>query len=201
VTSSTTLSAVRREAAGCTACPLFAPATQTVFGEGPARSPIMLVGEQPGDREDEEGHPFVGPAGRVLRELLDEIGLPAERCYLTNAVKHFKFEQRGKRRLHKRPNRSEATACHPWLERELSLVQPQVVVALGVVAASSLLGHTVTLKDLRGELREWPGPGRLVVTAHPSSLLREESAEERAVARRLLLNDLRVAASAVDGPV
>jgi DNA polymerase len=159
----------------------------------------MLVGEQPGDREDEQGHPFVGPAGRLLRELLDEVGLPAERCYLTNAVKHFKFEQRGKRRLHKRPNRSEATACHPWLERELDLVRPEIVVALGVVAASSLLGRTVTLKDVRGELRDWPGPGQLLITAHPASLLREDSAEARAVTRRLLLRDLRLAASALEG--
>ena len=129
----------REEASRCQACPLYAHATQTVVGEGPDDAAVMLVGEQPGDQEDVQGHPFVGPAGKVLRQLLDEVGLPIERCYLTNAVKHFKFEQRGKRRIHQRPNRAEATACHPWLAAELALVAPRVVVALGVVAASSLL--------------------------------------------------------------
>jgi DNA polymerase len=192
----TSLAALREEAARCTACPLYAAATQTVFGEGRADARIVLVGEQPGDHEDLEGQPFVGPAGRVLRELLDEVGLPAEECYVTNAVKHFKFEQRGKRRLHKRPNRAEVTACHPWLESELLLLQPRVVVALGVVAASSLLGRNVTLKALRGRVMDWPGPGHLVVTAHPSSLLRQESPEERAAARQQLVADLQLAVRA-----
>jgi DNA polymerase len=188
---------LRAEAKGCQACPLYAPATQTVFGEGPEDAPVMLVGEQPGDQEDLQGHPFVGPAGRVLHELLEEAGLAFERCYLTNAVKHFKFEQRGKRRIHQRPNRAEASACHPWLAAELALVRPQVVVALGVVAASSLLGRGAVLRELRGRLLEWDGPGHLVVTAHPSSLLRTDDAAERERARGLLLRDLRLAIDAV----
>src|SRR5262245_22391656 len=170
--SATSWDELRSDAMGCQACPLYAPATQTVFGEGPDDAPVMLVGEQPGDQEDLQGHPFVGPAGRVLHDLLEEAGLAFDRCYLTNAVTHFKFEQRGKRRIHQRPNRAEASACHPWLAAELALVQPQVVVALGVVAASSLLGRAAVLRELRGRLLEWGGPGHLVVTAHPSSLLR-----------------------------
>ena len=188
-----TLDELREEARRCQACPLYANATQTVVGEGPADAGVMLVGEQPGDQEDVQGHPFVGPAGKVLRQLLDEVGLPIERCYLTNAVKHFKFEQRGKRRIHQRPNRAETTACHPWLAAELALVAPRVVVALGVVAASSLLGENVVLRDVRGRALEWSGPGQLVVTAHPSSLLRTDDPDEREVATDAVLQDLRLA--------
>jgi uracil-DNA glycosylase family protein len=195
--SATSLDELQAEAKGCRACPLYSPATQTVFGEGPDDAPVMLVGEQPGDQEDLQGHPFVGPAGKVLRDLLDDAGLPVERCYLTNAVKHFKFAQRGKRRIHQRPNRAEASACHPWLAGELALLRPQVVVALGVVAASSLLGRSAVLRELRGRLLEWEGPGHLVVTAHPSSLLRTDDPTEREQARRLLLRDLRLAVEAV----
>ena len=133
------------------------------------------------------------PAGKVLRQLLDEVGLPIDRCYVTNAVKHFKFEQRGKRRIHQRPNRAETTACHPWLAAELALVAPRVVVALGVVAASSLLEENVVLRDVRGRALEWPGPGQLVVTAHPSSLLRTDDPEERERARDAVLQELQLA--------
>jgi uracil-DNA glycosylase len=195
-----TLEELREEARRCQACPLYADATQTVVGEGPDDARVMLVGEQPGDQEDLQGHPFVGPAGKVLRQLLDEVGLPIDRCYLTNAVKHFKFEQRGKRRIHQRPNRGEATACHPWLAAELALVAPRVVVALGVVAASSLLEENVVLKDVRGRALEWAGPGELVVTAHPSSLLRTDDPHERERGREAVLRDLRLA-MAVAGEV
>ena len=188
-----TLDELRGEARRCQACPLYAHATQTVVGEGPADAAVMLVGEQPGDQEDVQGRPFVGPAGKVLRQLLDEVELPIERCYVTNAVKHFKFEQRGKRRIHQRPNRSETAACHPWLAAELALVAPRVVVALGVVAASSLLEENVVLRDLRGRALEWPGPGQLVVTAHPSSLLRTDDPEEREQRRDTVLGELRLA--------
>ena len=180
-------------AKSCRACPLYAPATQTVFGEGPADARIMLVGEQPGDQEDVQGRPFVGPAGRVLRELMEEAGAPMAQCYVTNAVKHFKFERRGKRRIHQRPNRAEASACHPWLTAELDLVRPRVIVALGVVAATSLLGRSVVLRELRGRRLDWDGPGTLVVTAHPSSLLRTDDPADRAAARQEVLDDLRVA--------
>ena len=195
-----TLDELREEARRCQACPLYAGATQTVVGEGPDDARVMLVGEQPGDQEDVQGHPFVGPAGKVLRQLLDEVGLPIDRCYLTNAVKHFKFEQRGKRRIHQRPNRAETTACHPWLAAELALVAPRVVVALGVVAASSLLERNVVLRDVRGRALEWSGPGELVVTAHPSSLLRTDDPDERGRARDAVLRDLRLA-MAVAGEV
>jgi uracil-DNA glycosylase len=188
-----TLEELRGEARRCQACPLYAHATQTVVGEGPADAAVMLVGEQPGDQEDVQGHPFVGPAGKVLRQLLDEVGLPIDRCYVTNAVKHFKFEQRGKRRIHQRPNRAETTACHPWLAAELALVAPRVVVALGVVAASSLLEENVVLRAVRGRALAWPGPGQLVVTAHPSSLLRTDDPEERERARDAVLQELQLA--------
>jgi DNA polymerase len=193
-----TLGELRDEARRCQACPLHAEATQTVFGEGPADAAVMLVGEQPGDQEDLQGHPFVGPAGKVLRQLLDEVGLPIDECYLTNAVKHFKFELRGKRRIHQRPNRAEATACHPWLAAELTLVQPRVVVALGVVAASSLLEKQVALRDVRGRSLEWSGPGQLVVTAHPSSLLRTDDPGDRERARDAVLQDLQLALAIAD---
>jgi uracil-DNA glycosylase family protein len=193
----TTLPELQEQAKGCQACPLYAPATQTVFGEGPEDAAVMLVGEQPGDQEDRQGHPFVGPAGKVLRQLLEEVGLPIEDCYLTNAVKHFKFEPRGKRRIHQRPNRAEASACHPWLAAELAAVQPRVVVALGVVAASALLEKNVVLRAVRGRPIEWTGPGQLIVTAHPSSLLRTDDPDERERARGAVLDDLRLALAVV----
>ena len=189
--SPSTLAQVREEAARCQACPLYAHATQTVFGAGPADAAVVLVGEQPGDQEDVQGRPFVGPAGKVLRELLDEVGLPAEECYLTNAVKHFKFEPRGKRRIHQRPNRAEATACHPWLEAELALVRPRSL-SSGWSRRRRCSGRNVVLRDVRGRSLEWSGPGQLVVTAHPSSLLRTDDPDERERARHAVLDDLRL---------
>ena len=145
-----TLAAVRRRAARCRRCPLWAHATQTVFGEGPSGASLMLVGEQPGDREDRDGHPFVGPAGTLLREALDEAGLSADEVYVTNAVKHFKWRPAGKRRIHERPNREEILACRMWLDEEIALVRPRVLVALGATAASVVIGPGVKVTRDRG---------------------------------------------------
>src|SRR5690606_6842190 len=154
-------------------CPLYEYATQAVFGEGPARADIMFVGEQPGDQEDLAGRPFVGPAGRVLDEVIAEVGIDRRRVYVTNAVKHFKFEPRGKRRIHQRPDGGEIRACRFWLNLELQLVRPRVVVALGATAAQSLLGRSrVTISALRGAPLDMEGGAMLLVTNHPSYLLR-----------------------------
>jgi uracil-DNA glycosylase family protein len=187
---------LRAEAANCTACPLYAPATQTVFGEGPADADAVLVGEAPGDREDLDGHPFVGPAGLLLRRVMEEVGLPLERSYLTNAVKHFKFTERGKRRIHQKPAREEVVACHPWLDAELRALQPKVVVALGATAAHALVGRSVVIGKMRGALQSWSGPGQLLITVHPSAVLRSED-EDRAGAREAFKADLAVAAAAL----
>src|SRR5690348_3818454 len=144
------LDRLRQEAHSCTACPLYRNATQTVFGEGSGSAPIMLVGEQPGDQEDLQGHPFVGPAGRELDKALEEVGLDRKTVYVTNAVKHFKNEPRGKRRLHKRPNRYEVERCRWWLDREIAIVQPDLILALGVTAANILTGKSITISRLRG---------------------------------------------------
>jgi DNA polymerase len=166
------LDAARREASTCRNCDLWKNATQTVFGEGPAGAPIMLVGEQPGDQEDRAGRPFVGPAGRVLDRALREAGLPRERLYVTNAVKHFKHILRGKRRLHKKPIEAEIAACHDWLERELALVGPRLVIALGATAVRALLGRATSIAANRHRaLALRPGTA-LIVTVHPSFLLR-----------------------------
>jgi uracil-DNA glycosylase family protein len=170
--SGSQLQALRRAAADCTACPLWKNATQTVFGAGPARAGIMLVGEQPGDQEDVSGEPFIGPAGKMLNKALAEAGIERTNLYVTNAVKHFKFEQRGKRRLHKKPADAEIEACLQWLTRELALVDPQVVVALGATAARALLGRSTPIGVNRGKPRDF-GDGRtLFITVHPSFLLR-----------------------------
>jgi DNA polymerase len=187
------LDEVRDIARGCTRCPLYLDATQTVFGEGDARARIMLVGEQPGDREDVAGRPFVGPAGQLLDRALADAGIGRDEVYLTNAVKHFKFEPRGKRRLHKRPNRYEIDVCRFWLEHELAIVDPAVVVALGATAAQSLLRRTVTIGEVRGRqihFGEWTG----LVTVHPSYLLRIPDREAAAKEHRRFVLDLRKAA-------
>lgn len=163
---------LRRAAAGCHGCELYRQATRTVFGEGPADAPVVLVGEQPGDQEDLSGHPFVGPAGGVLAQALEEAGLSREALYVTNAVKHFKWEPRGKRRLHKKPNLKEVHACKPWLTAELPALRPRVLVCLGVTAASAVFGRSVRLKDLRGRFSASPLAELTMVTTHPSSLLR-----------------------------
>jgi uracil-DNA glycosylase family protein len=174
------IEALRTAAKGCRACPLWENATQTVFGEGSSRAKIMLVGEQPGDREDVVGRPFVGPAGLLLTRALTEADVPREKVYVTNAVKHFKFELRGKRRLHKKPVDSEITACYDWLKREIELVAPHLLVALGATAARSLLGRATPIQANRGKLREYARGISLLITVHPSFLLRvpEENKDE-----------------------
>ncbi len=183
---------VAEEAAHCTRCPLYRDATQIVFGEGPANAPIMLVGEQPGDKEDLAGKPFVGPAGYVLDQALAEAGLDRAACYVTNAVKHFKHEQRGKFRLHKQPTRGEIQACRWWLDRELDIVRPRLVVALGVTAASSLKGKPVVLSRVRRQILDIE-PWRVLATTHPSAILRLRDSSEKEQAFRELVDDLRFA--------
>jgi DNA polymerase len=188
VPPSSSLTELATAARACHGCPLWEPATQTVFGAGSAASTMMLVGEQPGDREDLEGSPFVGPAGRVLWSCLEEAGIARDDVYVTNAVKHFKFEARGKRRLHKKPNTAEVEACHPWLEAELAAVEPAVVVLLGATAARSALGRTTSIAAGRSETFSVHGVPAFV-TYHPSAVLRaDENATE---IRRALTADLR----------
>ena len=182
--------------ANCTRCPLYRDATQAVPGQGPSRATFMLVGEQPGDKEDLAGKPFVGPAGRILDQALRDAGIAREQTFVTNAVKHFKHEMRGKRRLHKRPNNDEIDRCRIWLDDERRLVKPAAVVALGVTAARSLTGKTVTIGKLRGQALALPGGGKLFVTVHPSSLLRIEDAGDKRRAYRDFVADLKKAAAA-----
>jgi len=181
--------------ADCTRCPLYRDATQAVPGEGPRRAAFMLVGEQPGDKEDIAGKPFVGPAGRVLDQALHDAGIAREETFVTNAVKHFKHEMRGKRRLHKRPDNYEIERCRIWLDAERSLVKPATIVALGVTAARSLTGRTVTIGKVRGKPVDVGDGTRLVVTVHPSALLRIEDEDERHAAYRSFVADLKVAAA------
>jgi DNA polymerase len=190
------LAALRRAAAHCTACPLYARATQTVFGEGPAPAPLMLIGETPGDREDLAGRPFVGPAGRLLDQSLEEAGIERAKAYVTNAVKHFKWEPRGKRRLHKKPNAMEIRACKPWVEAEIAVVKPRVLVLLGATAAQALLGPAFRVTQSRGQLIKSDLAPYVVATVHPSSLLRgDEESRHREIKR--FVDDLRVAAKAL----
>jgi uracil-DNA glycosylase family protein len=170
--SGTSLAALRRQARDCTACPLYRAATQTVFGEGPARARLVLVGEQPGDQEDHAGYPFIGPAGLLLDRALAEAGLDRAAAYVTNAVKHFKFVREGRRRLHQKPGSREIAACRPWLEAELALLQPAVVVALGATAAQTLMGPTFRVLRDRGHRFATPAGLALVATVHPSAILR-----------------------------
>jgi DNA polymerase len=182
---------LRKEAAGCQRCPLWENATQTVFGEGRKDAPLMLVGEQPGDVEDREGRPFVGPAGRLLRELLEEAKIAEEQVYLTNAVKHFKWRPKGKRRIHDKPNWSEIRACSHWLDLELAAVEPELVVCLGATAAQLLVGRDARINALRGH-PVTVADGRLgLVTIHPSAVLR--AGDEREARRLELLEDLALA--------
>ncbi|ASR42877.1 uracil-DNA glycosylase [Xanthomonas citri pv. mangiferaeindicae] len=183
------LSRLRAEAAQCRACPLWRPATQTVFGRGPASARLVLVGEQPGDREDLAGQPFVGPAGQLLRETLAQVGIDTASVYLTNAVKHFKFVPRGKRRLHQRANASEQAACRPWLAGELERIAPAVVVALGAMAAQTLFGNAFRVSTQRGAWQTLPNGRRALATWHPSALLRMR-APDRAQAEHQFAQDL-----------
>ncbi|MEA2505954.1 MAG: uracil-DNA glycosylase [Actinomycetota bacterium] len=194
------LSQLREIAAGCTACGLYKTGTQTVFGEGAPRAQILFVGEQPGDKEDLAGRPFVGPAGRLLDGALEEAGIDRTTVYVTNVVKHFKWEPRGKRRIHKKPNAAEITACKPWLEAEIDRVDPQVVVALGATAAQALLGRSFRVSKQRGQFVEWPAPGGRLVTAtvHPSSILRAPD-DERDAQLTEFTRDLTLVAKELEG--
>ena len=187
-----TLEEARRDSVECTACPLWKDATQTVFGEGAAHAVIMLVGEQPGDSEDRAGRPFVGPAGRFLDRALIEAGIAREKVYVTNAVKHFKYVPRGKRRMHKKPADAEIAACHPWLERELEFVSPRLIVALGATAARSLLGRATPIERNRGRVIPFSDHAQLLITVHPSALLRIPDELKREAYRRFVA-DLKLA--------
>jgi uracil-DNA glycosylase len=188
------LEGLREKAAGCTDCPLYANATQTVFGEGSARARIMVVGEQPGDVEDREGHPFVGPAGRILDQGLAEAGIARRMIYVTNAVKHFKWEPRGKRRLHKSPAQREIDACYQWLEGEMEAVRPALVVALGATAAKVLLGPRFRITQGRGQVQRREGLPDVIATYHPSFLLRIKDRPEWAETYGQFVDDLKTAA-------
>jgi uracil-DNA glycosylase family protein len=189
-----TLKKLKEAAAGCTACPLHETGTQTVFGEGLTKAEIILVGEQPGDQEDLAGKPFVGPAGRLLDKALEEAGIDRKLAYVTNTVKHFRFEQRGKRRIHQRPGSEHIKACRPWLDAELDLIKPRVLVCLGAVAAQALLGSKVRVTKDRGKPLESDLAPVVLVTIHPSSILRERDEEARAAAFEGFVADLRVVA-------
>jgi uracil-DNA glycosylase len=192
------LATARGAAADCTACDLYARATQTVFGEGADHVPLMLVGEQPGDREDLAGRPFVGPAGALLDRALGEAGIDRERVFVTNVVKHFKWRPSGKRRLHERPNAAEVRACRPWLNLELEMVRPDLLVALGATAAQAILGKTFRITEERGAIREALGGGpRVMATFHPSAILRARTPEDRERMLAALVGDLSLAAEAI----
>lgn len=180
-------------ARGCKRCPLYRNATQTVFGEGPADAALMLVGEQPGDQEDLAGRPFVGPAGKVLDRALETAGIERSEIYITNAVKHFKNEPRGKRRIHKKPDTSEIDACRWWLENELAIVRPQVTVAMGATAARALVRKALTINANRGRLIELPDRRRAVITVHPSYLLRLRDEQDKRREFDRFVEDLRFA--------
>jgi uracil-DNA glycosylase len=192
-----TLPALRGAARECRGCDLWRDSTQTVFGEGPAKAELMLVGEQPGDREDREGEPFVGPAGRILRRALDEAEIDIDSIYVTNAVKHFKWRPQGKRRLHQTPRAGEISACRPWLEAEVEAVSPRALVALGAIAARSLFGTKVRVTKDRGRLLDSPLAPLATVTVHPSAILRVGGGDEREAAFAELVDDLEAIARAL----
>jgi uracil-DNA glycosylase len=194
------LRALRAAAAKCQGCDLFERATQTVFGAGPNGASIVLVGEQPGDAEDRQGVPFVGPAGRLLDQALDEAGILRQDTYLTNAVKHFKWEPRGKVRLHKNPSAREVAACRPWLAAELDVVRPRLVVCLGATASKALLGSGFRVTQQRGEFFPGPSGTTVMATVHPSAILRIREGSDRETAYESLVADLRRAASWVRAP-
>ena len=189
--ASSKLDELGREAASCQACPLWKDATQTVFGEGPPNADVMFVGEQPGDREDREGRPFIGPAGLLLDKALIEAGVDRKRVYVTNAVKHFKFEPRGKRRLHKRPNPSEIKICRRWLFQEIEAISPRLIVALGATAAQGLVGKAIPVQRNRGLVFTAENGLRVFMTIHPSALLRLQGEEEKRSGYASFVNDLR----------
>ena len=188
------LAELRQAAASCRGCDLWERATQTVFGEGAEHSRMMLIGEQPGDQEDLQGKPFVGPAGRVLERGLDEAGIDRRRVYVTNAVKHFRWTPRGKRRLHEKPNAGQVRACRPWLEAEIEVVGPRMLVLLGATAAQSVMGPSFRVSKQRGQVLQSPFGIPAVATVHPSSILRAIDDESREAATASFIADLKVAA-------
>lgn len=191
------LNKLREAASGCRACNLWERATQTVFGEGAARADVMLVGEQPGDREDVEGHPFVGPAGRLLDKALERAGIDRGQVYITNVVKHFNWEPKGKRRIHKKPNAEQIGACRPWLDTEISLVKPKVLVCLGATAAQAVIGRQFRLTHHRGEFVETELEPMVTATVHPSSVLRAPDDRARHEATEAFVADLENVARAL----
>jgi uracil-DNA glycosylase family protein len=195
-----TLKELREEARACQDCPLWANATQTVFGAGDPHSRVMLVGEQPGDEEDKKGLPFVGPAGRLLDRALEAAGVNREHLYVTNAVKHFKWQLRGKRRLHKTPAQREIDACHQWLEGEIQTVKPHVIVALGATAAKAVIGRDFKVSIQRGQFVESPHAPYVFATFHPSALLRLQEEEEKEMAFAQLVKDLKLINKALERP-
>jgi uracil-DNA glycosylase len=191
VPANASLAELREAAKDCQNCDLWKRGTQTVFGEGGPKAKIMFVGEQPGNEEDLEGHPFVGPAGRLFDKLLLEAGMERQKAYVTNAVKHFKWEPRGKRRIHKKPNSAEIAACRPWLEAEIAALKPRVIVCLGATAAQALLGRDFRVTQHRGELLKSPLAPYVMATVHPSSILRAPDDEARHAEMRRFVEDLR----------
>ena len=187
------LNSLRKAAAHCKGCSLYEHATQTVFGEGKSRARLILVGEQPGDREDIEGKPFVGPAGQLLDQCLEEAGIDRDEVYVTNAVKHFKWEPRGKRRIHKKPSAKEIAACRPWFDAEVEAVKPELIVCLGATAAQALLGRSFRVTQNHGEPINVPDLPPVLATIHPSSILRAPDEESRKQARAGFIDDLREA--------
>jgi uracil-DNA glycosylase len=196
--ATSSLTDVREASRECTACHLYKRATQTVFGEGPKGAPIMLVGEQPGDYEDVAGKPFVGPAGKIMDQALEEAGIDRAQIYVTNAVKHFKWEPRGKRRIHQKPNSREIAACRPWLEAELRLVKPKLLVCLGATASQAIFGPSFRVTRERGKVLSSKLAPKVVATVHPSSLLRQPDEESRQREYERFVADLRAALSAAD---
>ena len=197
---STSLDELRTDARRCRDCPLWANATQTVFGAGDPHARVMLVGEQPGDEEDRKGLPFVGPAGRLLDRALEAAGVDREHLYVTNAVKHFKFELRGKRRIHKTPAQREIDACQQWFEREVAAVKPQVIACLGATAAKAVIGRDFKVSVMRGRFVESSYAPAVFATFHPSALLRLQDAEERERAFSQLVKDLKLISKALERP-
>jgi DNA polymerase len=189
---------LREAAANCRACELWKRGTQTVFGEGGSKARVMLVGEQPGDQEDIQGRPFVGPAGKILDKALEEAGINRDEVYVTNAVKHFKWEPRGKRRIHKKPNSMEITACKPWIEAEIDVLKPDVIVCLGATAAQALLGREFRVSTQRGTWVSSPLAPFVLATVHPSSLLRAPDEETRRVETKRFVEDLRLVYQALE---
>jgi DNA polymerase len=185
---------MRESVQGCRACELYKGTTQAVFGEGAAKADAMFVGEQPGDREDREGHPFVGPAGRIFDRALEEAGIPRQQVYVTNTVKHFHYTERGKRRIHQRPRAEHIAACRPWLDAELAVVRPRVLVCLGAVPAQALVGRSVKVTQDRGRPLDSELAEIVIVTVHPSSILRSRDDESRQEAYRAFVEDLKTVA-------